>query len=45
MHKLIRYQEEIFSCEGGEALEQFPREVLDVPYLKVFKARLDEQSG
>jgi len=32
-------------CEGGEALAQLPREVVEASSLKVFKAKLGEALG
>ena len=36
---------EILYGESGEVLEQLPREVVDVPSLEVFEARLDGALG
>ena len=41
----IRCQEKFLYREGGEALAQLPREAVDVPSLKVLKARLDTAPG
>ena len=38
----FRHKEEILYYEGGEAWNRLLREVVAVPYLGVFKARLDE---
>ena len=35
-----RYQEEIIYCEGGETLAQVTQQVLNIPSLEAFKARL-----
>ena len=37
--------EEVLYQESGEVLEQLPREVVDAPFLEVFKARLDGALG
>ena len=47
-HKLefkIEYKEKLFYSEGGEALKRLPRDVVDVPLLEAFKARLDQALG
>jgi len=36
---------EVLHREGGEVLEQLPREGVDAPSLEVFKARLDGALG
>jgi len=41
---LVRYQEEVFHTEGGNALEQ-SKETVDAPSLQAFKARLDVALG
>jgi len=38
---LVRYQEEVFHSEGGDALNRLPKEAVDAPSLEAFKARLD----
>lgn len=39
---LIRYEEEIFYCVGGEALEQVVQRRCGCLSMEVFKTRLDE---
>jgi len=35
----------VFYSEGGEALEQIARDVVDAPFLETFKVRLDQSLG
>jgi len=37
----LAIRKEMFSSEGGEHWHRMPREVVDVPSLEAFKARLD----
>ena len=41
----VGYQEEVLYREGGEVLEQLPREAVDALSLEVFKASLDGALG
>ena len=41
----VRYQEEVFHPEGGDALNRLPKEAVDAPSLEAFKARLDVALG
>ena len=42
---MVRYQEEVFHSEGGDALNRLPKEAVDAPSLEAFKARLDVALG
>ena len=42
---MVGYEEEVFHPEGGDALNRLPKEVVDVPSLDAFKARLDVALG
>ena len=47
-NRLLRHQEEILYCEGGERLNRLPEAAVDAPSLEAFKARLGrgcEQPG
>jgi len=36
---------QVFHAEGGDALNRLPKEAVDVPSLKAFKAKLDVALG
>ena len=40
--KINMLEENFFHFKGGEELTEGPREVVDAPFLEVFKPRLDE---
>ena len=42
---MVRYQEEFFHSEGGDALNRLPKEAVDPPSLEALKARLDVALG
>lgn len=39
---ILDLRKEPFNSEGDKAVKQLPRELLDDPSLKLFKARLDQ---
>jgi len=38
----FEYKENVFDCEGDEALEQVVRDMVEAPSMETFKARLNQ---